>query len=163
MNCKGGPHLVRVQKIFQGRHWAVNCHRGRPQTYKAHRGHHFVHKGNACCCICMDVIVAMAIPSKRPGGVISSGERLIVMCGESSPCKDWAILAKLGSGICLCVMGLPGGVLTHWVKIFGAPVFWLETVRVFTVEGMVSFEHPMPLVGPMPLDLVLQSLLLLCS
>ena len=51
MNCKGGPHLVRAQKIFQGRHWMVNCHRGRPQTYKAHRGHQCVHKGNACCCI----------------------------------------------------------------------------------------------------------------
>ena len=83
------------------------------------------------------------------------------MCRESSPHKDLAILAKPSSGICLWVIGPLSSVFTHWVKIFGAPVFWLETVGMFTVEGMVHFECPMPLVGPMPLVLVLQFLLLL--
>ena len=84
----------------------------------------------------------------------------MVMWGESSPHKDLEILAKLGSGIHLCVTGLPGSVFTHWMKIFSVPVLSLETVAV---EGMVSFKHPMPLVGPMPLVLVPQFLLLLHS
>ena len=111
-------------------------------------------------CIHVDVIVAMAVPAKRPDGVDSSGGRSIVICGESSPYKDLTILAKLGGGIHHCVMGLPGSVFTHWVKIFSAPVLSLETVAV---ERMMSFECPMPLVGPMPLVLALWFLLLLCS
>ena len=63
-------------------------------------------------------------------------------------------------GICFWVMGLPGGVFTHWVKIFGAPVISLQT---FAIEGTVSLKCPMPLVGPMPLALVLQFLPLLHS
>ena len=51
MNSKGWPHLVRVWKIFQGRQLAFNCHRGRPQTYKAHRGCHCIHIGSACHCV----------------------------------------------------------------------------------------------------------------
>ena len=65
---------------------------------------------------------------------------------EPSPHKDLAISAKLGSGVHFCGMGLASGVFTHWVKIFGVPVFWLETVKVkvFVIEGMMrSFEHPM--------------------
>ena len=115
------------------------------------------------CCIHMDVIVAMKVPTESPGGVVSSGGRLIVMHRESSPHKDLAILAKPGSGIHLHVMELPGGVFTHWVKIFSTPVPWLETVRVFAAKGTVSFECPMPLVDPLPLVLTLQFLLLLCS
>ena len=84
----------------------------------------------------------------------------MVMQGEPSPHKDLVIFAKLGSGIHICVTGLPGGVFTHWVKIFGTPVLLLETVAI---EEMVSFECPMPLVGPTPLVLVLWFLLLLHS
>ena len=117
----------------------------------------------ASCHIHVDVIVAMAVPTKRPGGVVSSGGRSIVMHGELSPHRDLAISAKLGDGICLCVMGLPSGVFIHWVKIFSAPVTWPETVGVLTVEGTVSLEYPLPLVGPTPLVLALQFLLLLHS
>ena len=79
----------------------------------------------------------------------------MVMQGESSLHKDLAISANLGGSISLCVVGLPGSVFTHWVKIFSAPVLSLETC---TIEGMVSFEGPMPLVGSMPLVLVMQFL-----
>ena len=51
MNYIGGLCLVRVHNNFQSRHWVVNHHGGRPQTHKTHRGHHCMHKGNACCCI----------------------------------------------------------------------------------------------------------------
>ena len=87
----------------------------------------------ASCCIHVDVILAMTVPTKRPGGAVSSGWRSIVMHWEPSPYKNLAILAKLGGGIHLCEMGLPSAVFTHWVKIFGAPVLWPETVRVFAV------------------------------
>ena len=69
----------------------------------------------------------------------------MVMQGESSPHKDLPISAKPDSGICFCVIGLPSGVFTCWVKMFGVPVFWLETVevQVLAIEGMVrSFGHP---------------------
>ena len=79
------------------------------------------------CCICIDVIVAMADPIKRPGGVVSSGGRLIVMHSVSSSCRDLAISANQGGAICFCVTGLPSGVFTLWVKILGAPVLWLES------------------------------------
>ena len=102
----------------------------------------------------------MVVPSKRPGGVVIPGGRSMVMPRESSPHKDLTILAKSGSGIHLGVTGLPSGVFTHWVKIFGAPVLLLETVAI---EGTMSFECPMPLVGPMPLVLPLWFLLLLHS
>ena len=59
------------------------------------------------CHIHMDVIVAMAVPTKRPGGVVSSGGRSIVMRGVLSPHKDLAISAKLGGGVYFCVTGLP--------------------------------------------------------
>ena len=74
-----------------------------------------------------------------------------------------AIPANACSDFHLCIPGLPGGVFTHWVKIFGTLVSWLEPPGVFAVEGTISFECPMPMVGPMPLILVPQSLLLLCS
>ena len=79
---------------------------------------------------------------------------------------DVAIAANLGGGRHFCVTGLPSGVFTNWVKIFGTPVFWLETVkvRVLTIEGMMrGFEHPVPLVSAMPLVLAQQFLLWLCS
>ena len=74
--------------------------------------------------------------------------------------KDLAISAKPGSGVHFGVTGLPSCVFTHWVKILGAPLLMLET---FATEGMVSFEWPMPVMGPMPLALVPQFLPLLCS
>ena len=88
---------------------------------------------------------------------------LMVVWVELSSHKDLVILAKLGGGICFHATGLPGGVFTHCVKMLGAPVPWPEAARVFTVEGMMSFDQPLPLVGPMSLALVLQFLLLLCS
>ena len=87
----------------------------------------------ASCHIHMDVIVAMADPTNRPGGVVSSGGRLLGMHGVSLPHKDLTILAKPAGVICFHATGLSGGVFTHWVKTFGAPVFWLEAVGVFTV------------------------------
>ena len=61
---------------------------------------------------------------------------------ESSPLKDLAISAKLGSGICLFVMGFPGGVVACWLEIVKVPVLWLETVEVSDIGVMVSFECP---------------------
>ena len=87
----------------------------------------------------------------------------MVMQGESSPCKDLVISAKLCGGIPFCATGLPGSVFTHCVKMLGTPIPWLEAASVFTVEAMMSFDWPMPLVGPMPLALVLQFLPLLHS
>ena len=70
MNCKGGPCLVGVLKIFQGRHWMVNHHRGRSQAYKTSRGHYSFEIGNACCCVLLH-------PCRHH-------------CGHGSPCqKAW--------------------------------------------------------------------------
>ena len=99
----------------------------------------------ASCCTHVDIIVAMAVLTKRPGEVISTCGRLIVMQGVSSPWKDLAISANPSSGICFCKTGLLRGLFTHWLKIFGAPVCWLEMVRVevVAVEGMMrGLEHP---------------------
>ena len=100
--------------------------------------------------------------SVNPGRGIH-GEALVLFSGVSTLGPEVASLANLGGGICLCVVGLPGGVFTHWVKIFGTPVFWLEPAGVFVVEGTMSFRHPIPLVGPMLFILVLQFLPSLCS
>ena len=59
------------------------------------------------------------------------------MWGASSPHKDLAILAHLGSYICFHPAGLPRGVFTCFVKIFGALVCWpgIVGVEAVTVEG----------------------------
>ena len=43
-------------------------------------------------------------PAEWPCDVVSSIGTLMVMHGELSPCKDLAISAKLGGGICFCVV-----------------------------------------------------------
>ena len=98
----------------------------------------------------------LAISANPSGGVHCRAQ--VLSCGVSTLGFDMAIPANLDGGFHLCIPGLPGGIFSHWVKIFSASVFWLERSGVFAVEGMVSFECPMPLVGPMPLILVLQFL-----
>ena len=68
----------------------------------------------AFCHVCIDIIVVLTVPAKKPCAVVSSCGMSMIMCGESSPLKDLAISAKLGSGIHLGVMGSPSGVSTHW-------------------------------------------------
>ena len=76
-------------------------------------------------CSLVVAIVAMAVPTKRPCGAVSSGWTSMVVHSESSPHKDLAISAKTGGGFCCCVMGLPGGVFT----------LWPETVNELTCRG----------------------------
>ena len=54
-------------------------------------------------CICIDVIVAMVDPAKRPGGVVSSGGRSIVMHGSHLPARNetWAGTLPVITGIIL--------------------------------------------------------------
>ena len=66
----------------------------------------------------------MAVPTKRPGKVVSPGGTLMVMDGELSPHKDLAVSAKPGGGVCFCVMVLPGGVFTHWLGTVSVSVLW---------------------------------------
>ena len=99
----------------------------------------------ASCFTYVDIIAAMVVPAKRPGKVVCTGGRSIVMQGVSSPCKDLAISANLGGHICFCAAELPRGVFTHCMKIFGALVCWLGIVGVeaVTVAGtMRGLEHP---------------------
>ena len=107
------------------------------------------------------LLLRVLVISMNPGAGTHGGA-LVLSSGVSTLGLNVASLANLGSGICLHVLGLPSGVFTHWVKIFGTPVFWLKPAGVFAVEGMVSFKHPMPLVGPMVLVLVPWFLPLLC-
>ena len=60
----------------------------------------------ASFCICVDM-VAMVVPTKRPGVGVNSWERLIVIWGVLFPLKDLAIFANLGDGVHFCSMGLP--------------------------------------------------------
>ena len=95
--------------------------------------------------------------STNPGGGVH-GRAPVLSSGVSVLGLNMVIPTNPGGGFHLCMPGLPSGVFTHWVKIFGTPVFWLELHVVFAEEWMVSFECPMPIVGPMPLILVLQFL-----
>ena len=99
----------------------------------------------------------LAISANSGGGVHSRAP--VFSSAASILGLNVVIPTNPGSGFCLCITGLPGGVFTCWVKIFDTPVFWLKLPVVFTEEGMVSFECPMPMVGPMPLILVPQFLL----
>ena len=87
----------------------------------------------------VDITVAMAVPAERPGEVASTGGRLIVMWGVSSPHKDFAISLNLGSHICFHAAGLPRGISTCCLKIFGTLVLWLGAVciEVVVTEGMM--------------------------
>ena len=91
------------------------------------------------CCSHVDIMVAMAVPGKRPGEVVSTSGRLIVMQDVSLPYKDLAILVNPSSHICFCAVELPQGVFAHCMKIFGALVCWLEIVggEAVTIAGMV--------------------------
>ena len=121
----------------------------------------------ASCCSHVDIRVAMAVPTKRPGEVVNSRGRSIVMWGALSPYKDLAIFAKLGGGVCFCFTGLPGGVDICHVKIFGIPVCLLEVVGVeaVIVEGMMrGLEHPRKgMVRKEPQGWALWLLLWLCA
>ena len=67
------------------------------------------------------------------------------MWGVLSHCKDFAISVNLGCHICFHAAGLPGGVFTHCLKIFGTLVLWLGAVHIKVViaEGMTrGLEHP---------------------
>ena len=64
----------------------------------------------------------------------------MVICGESPPLKDLSISAQLGGGVLLGVMGLSSSVFTCWLEMVEVPGIWLETVEVFAIAGMVSFE-----------------------
>ena len=99
--------------------------------------------------------------SMNPGGGVC-GRAQVLSSGVSTSGLDIASPANLDSGLHLCILGLLGGVFTCWVKMFGAPEFWLEPAGVFAVEGIMSFECPMPMVGPLFLVLVPQFLHLLC-
>ena len=69
----------------------------------------------ASCHSHVDVMVAMAVPAKRPGVGVNWG-RLIVIWGVSFPCKDLAISANLGGGVHFHSSGLPRGVDTCCVN-----------------------------------------------
>ena len=100
--------------------------------------------------------------SANPGRGVHSGV-LGLSSGVSALGLDMAFPANLGGDFHPCIPGLPGGVFTYWLKIFGTPVFRLEPAWVFAVEGTLSFKHPIPLVGATPLLLVPQFLPLLHS
>ena len=51
------------------------------------------------CCSHVDIIVAMAVPAKRPHGAVSSSGALTVIHGESFPCKDLLMSANPGGGV----------------------------------------------------------------
>ena len=55
------------------------------------------------------------------------------MWGVLSPHKGLAISANPGGDLCFCSTGLPGGAVTHCVKIFGMPVHLPEVVGVVAV------------------------------
>ena len=99
------------------------------------------------------LLFRVLVISANPGRGVCGGA-LVFSSGVSTLGLNMVIPANPGGCFCLCIPGLPSGVFTHWVKIFGAPVFWLEPPGVFAVEGMVSFECPMPMAGPMPLILI---------
>ena len=94
------------------------------------------------CHIQVDIIVVMAVPAKKPCAMVSSGGTLMIVHGELPPLKDLAISAKPGGGIHIGVKGLSGSVFAHWLEMVKVPDIWLETVKVFAIAGMVSFEHP---------------------
>ena len=96
----------------------------------------------ASCHTHVGIIVATAVPTKKPCVMVSSCGRVMVTHGESSPLKDLAISAKPGGSVCICAMGLPSGVFTHWLEIVQVSVIWLNTVQGFAPGVMVSFEHP---------------------
>ena len=99
----------------------------------------------ASCCTNVDIIAAMAVHAERPDEVVSTSGRSIVMRGVSSSHEDMAILANLGGCICFHAGGLPQGVFTCCIKIFGAPVCWpgIVGVEAVTVAGMMRhLEHP---------------------
>ena len=187
MNCKGGPHLVWFQKIFQSRHWAVNCHGGKPQTYKTHRDHHCIHIGNACCYV-LPHLGRCHFGHGRPHQkawwscqswweVHSYVQCVISLQGPGYFCKTrwwhpfWC-------------NGAPGGVFTHWLGTVSVPVLWLGTVwvpvlwlgtvwvpvlwlgtvGVFAIVVIMGLEHPIPWVTRKePWVWVLLHLLWLCS
>ena len=80
--------------------------------------------------------MAMAVPTKRLCGVVSSGGTSTVMHGELSPCRDFAISAKPGGGFHWWAMGLSGGVSALWLGVvskltagvvamgFDLPILW---------------------------------------
>ena len=98
----------------------------------------------ASCHTCIDIIVAMAVPAERPGEVVSTSGTSIVMWAVLSPCKDLAVLVNQGSHVCFHAAGLPRGVFTHCMKIFGMLDCLLGVVGVETiVAGMTRcLEHP---------------------
>ena len=51
-----------------------------------------------------------------------------------------AVPVNPGGGFCLCIPGLPGVVFTHWVKIFGTPVFLAGTSRGVCCRGDSKFQ-----------------------
>ena len=75
----------------------------------------------------------MAVPTKRPCGVVSSNGTSTAVHGELSPHKDLAISTKPGGGFHCYVLGFPSSVFT----------LWLKTVNDLTA-GMVvvGFAHP---------------------
>ena len=79
--------------------------------------------------------MVVAVPAKRPCGVVSSSGTSMVMHGESSPHMDLAISAKLGGDFCCCMMGPPSGVFA----------LWLETIDELAAGVVVvDFNCPIP-------------------
>ena len=132
------PSILWLWGIFQGGHRVVNCNGGRPQTYSAHRGCHWIYVGDAHCGILLQSCgghCGHGSPHQRPGEAVSSGGRSTVMWGVSSPCKDLAISANLGAvASTFAPQGCPEVFSPCCVKIFGAPVCWLEIVWVEVVH-----------------------------
>ena len=67
------------------------------------------------------------------------------MWGVLSPHKDLAISKNLCGHVCFHTAGLPRGVFTHCVKIFGVLVCWpgIVGVEAVTVAGTARcLEHP---------------------
>ena len=102
----------------------------------------------------------LAISAKPGGGV--HGRVLIFSSGISAFGIDVVSLANPNGSFHLHILGLLSSFFTHWVKIFGAPAFWVEPAGVFTVEGTMNFEHPIPMVGFTLLVLTPWSSQLLC-
>ena len=108
------------------------------------------------------LLLRVLVISANPGKGACS--QTLVLSSEASILGFGMVIpSNQCSDFCFCLPWLPGGVFTHWVKIFDTPVFWLEPAGVFTVERTVCFECPKPMVGPAHLILVPWFLLLLHS
>ena len=94
------------------------------------------------CCIHLDIIVAMVVPAKK---TLCHGQFLWdingYVWGDVFP-QGFSYLCKTRQWHLPLCNGAPQWCFHHWLEIVEVPVLWLETVEVFAIGVMVSFEHP---------------------